>query len=302
MSKKLFYLLGIAATIVLGTLLYLKFCCNCCMPTKEDQSTGTTIKAFEKSHNPFVLNGIGINFQCNDNLNFIQNKSAFITPVSDSIILGLENLKTFLIAHPTQKITIKGYATTSEKNETKFENLGLARANSVKAFFVSKGLSDNQFNTQGQILNTWETSNDTLLGPVVFYFNEADTLVVNDNKTNDLKSQLNANPLVLYFSSNQSNDHISNEDHQKILEIAKYISQTPGSTVLVTGYSDNTGSRQANIVLGQKRANFTKDYLVKNGVGVSRVKTQSKGPDEPVEENETAEGKAKNRRTLITIK
>lgn len=302
MSKKLFYLLGIVATIILGTLLHLQFCCNCCMPTKTVQDTETAIKTFEKNRNPFVLNGIGMNYQCNDNLNFLENNAALITPVSDSILMGLEKLKAFLIAHPDQKITIKGYATSSEKNETKFENLGLARANDIKTFFVSKGLSQTQFETKGQILNSWETSNSTLLGPIVFYFNEADVIVSNNSDVSAFKNELNANPLVLYFDSNQSNDNVSKEDRQKILDIANYISKTPNATVIIVGHSDNTGARQANIILAQKRANFTKNYLIKNGIRVSRIQTQSKGPDEPIAENETSEGKAKNRRTVITIK
>ncbi|MNY23951.1 putative lipoprotein YiaD precursor [compost metagenome] len=72
--------------------------------------------------------------------------------------------------------------------------------------------------------------------------------------------------------------------------------------IVVVGHSDNVGNRDSNIVLGQKRADFSKNYLSKNGIDNARIETQSKGPDEPIGDNNTAEGKASNRRTVITIK
>ncbi|MNU08809.1 putative lipoprotein YiaD precursor [compost metagenome] len=57
-----------------------------------------------------------------------------------------------------------------------------------------------------------------------------------------------------------------------------------------------------NIILAQKRADFSKSYLSKNGIDNSQIETQSKGPDDPIGDNNTTDGKAANRRTVITIK
>lgn len=296
MSKKLFYLLGIAATIILGTILYLYFCCNCCVSTKAVDNE-TPVETFEQNRNPFVLSGSGINYQCNDNFNFLKNNPALITPVSDSITLGIENLKTFLIANPNQKISITGYAMADEVNNSTFENLGLARANDVKNFFVSQGLPAAQFDTKGELVDQWDMRNDTLFGPVSFKFNE----LKNTNESSS-KDQINANPLVLHFNTNQANYNLNAEERQKIKDIIKYTIQTPDATVLIVGHSDSSGNPQTNNALAKKRAEFTKNYLVKNGIESSRIETQSKGSDEPVAGNETPEGMAKNRRTVITIK
>lgn len=302
MSKKLFYLLGIVATIILGTLLYLQFCCKCCRPTEKNDDALAGVKTAEQDRNPFVLKGSGMNYQCNDNLNFLLDNSPLITPVADSVILGLENLKTFLIANPKQIITITGHATAAEKNTTKFDNLGLARANDVRTFFVSKGLPKGQFDIKGEILTAWKMTGDTLSGPLKFTFNELASAPAGNTDSGTLKDELNANPLVLHFNTNQSNDNLSKEENQKVINIAQYLNQTPDATILVVGHSDSSGKRETNILLAEKRANFTKNYLVKKGIKASRIETESKGPDEPVAENETAEGKAKNRRTVITIK
>lgn len=92
MSKKALYLLGIALTIILGTFLYIKFCCNC--GVTEPKAAEKAPPAVIKTNNfvPFVLNGSGFEYQTNDNFKFLKNNTAIIQPVSDSIIIGIENL------------------------------------------------------------------------------------------------------------------------------------------------------------------------------------------------------------------
>ncbi|MEZ0130125.1 OmpA family protein, partial [Flavobacterium sp. LBUM151] len=153
MSKKALYLLGIAITIILGTFLYLKFCCNCSMktPTVATQKTSTVVTK-DTTLVRFILSGSGIDFRTGDNLKFLKNSSTLLTPVTDSIGIGIENLKTFLASNPKQKVIITGYAISDETNTTTFENLGLARANDVKNYFISKGLLAAQFDTKGEII------------------------------------------------------------------------------------------------------------------------------------------------------
>lgn len=303
MSKKALYLLGIAITIILGTFLYLKFCCNCCEKTTTNitpKTVSTTVT--ETNIVPFVLNGPGINYQTNDNLKFLKNSAKLVMPVSDSITTGIDNLQKFLEANPKQKITITGYATSDETNSTTFENLGLARANDVKNYFVSKGLLENQFSTKGTIIDKWKMSADTLLGPAEYAFETIDSTATANDEWSVLKAKINADPLILHFSTNKSREKLTEAEKQKVADIAKYAENVKDAVVVVVGHSDNVGNRDSNIILGQKRADFSKDYLAKNGIDNTRIETQSKGPDEPIGDNNTANGKAANRRTVITIK
>lgn len=303
MSKKALYLLGIAITIILGTFLYLKFCCNCCETTTTDITPKTvTPTVTEPNFVPFVLNGPGLNYQTNDNLKFLKNSAKLIMPVSDSVTTGIDNLKKFLEANPKQKITITGYATSDETNSTTFENLGLARANDVKNYFVSKGLLENQFSTKGTIIDKWKMSGDTLLGPAEYLFEAVDSTATSNDEWSALKAKINADPLILHFNTNKSSEKLSDLEKQKVTDIAKYAENVKDAVIVVVGHSDNVGNRDSNIVLGQKRADFSKNYLSKNGIDNARIETQSKGPDEPIGDNNTSEGKASNRRTVITIK
>lgn len=303
MSKKALYLLGIALTIILGTFLYVKFCCNCNMETPAaDTEIAPAVVAKESISVPFVLNGSGFDYHTNDNLKFLKNSSTLIVPVSDSVSIGIENLKTFITANPKQKVTITGYATSDEKNTTQFENLGLARANDVKTYFVSKGLPATQFDTKGEIIQQWKMSGDTLLGPAEYKFETIDTTAVATDEWSLLKEKINGDPLILHFNTNKTSDNLTNTEKQKVADIAKYMEHVKDASILVIGHTDDVGKRESNIVLGQKRAEFSKNYLAKNGIDAARITTESKGPDEPIGENTTAEGKANNRRTVITIK
>ena len=69
----------------------------------------------------------------------------------------------------------------------------------------------------------------------------------------------------------------------------------------VQGYTDNTGKAEANKQLSQKRAQAVMDYLVKKGVSASRLSAVGYGPENPIADNKTAAGRAKNRRVEFKI-
>ncbi|WP_244160841.1 OmpA family protein [Flavobacterium defluvii] len=267
-------------------------------------NTEKVTPAAVKSDNfvPFVLNGSEFEFKTNENFKFLKNNAAIIQPISDSISIGIEKLNTFLVSNPKQKIIITGYAASEEKNTTQFENLGLARANEVKNFFVAKGLAASQFEVKGEIVSSWKTISDTLIGLVEYKFEILHAVSTANGDWSVLKDKINTNPLILHFNTNKSNFNLNNEEDQKLSDIIKYLENIKNASVLIVGHSDNVGNREMNIALAQKRAEFSKSYLIKNGIGAARIDIESKGPDEPVGDNATTEGRASNRRTVITIK
>jgi len=75
----------------------------------------------------------------------------------------------------------------------------------------------------------------------------------------------------------------------------------PDSNITVEGHSDSQGQRQYNMDLSLKRANSVKAQLVKHGVAADRISTVGVGPDRPIADNKTAEGRANNRRVEIIV-
>ena len=70
---------------------------------------------------------------------------------------------------------------------------------------------------------------------------------------------------------------------------------------IAVGNTDSIGTDAYNMVLGQRRAQAVKAYLVSKGVDGSKIYTESKGKSNPVATNATAEGRAQNRRVDLEV-
>jgi len=67
-------------------------------------------------------------------------------------------------------------------------------------------------------------------------------------------------------------------------------------TVAIIGHTDNSGNRTSNIALSQARADAVKGYLVAKGIPPQQMSTTGVGPDQPIASNDSADGRARNRR------
>lgn len=84
-------------------------------------------------------------------------------------------------------------------------------------------------------------------------------------------------------------------------KVAESLIQYPNSLVDVYGHTDSTGSDAFNQTLSENRARTVMNYLSSRGVPVARLRSQGFGETMPVASNDTAEGRAKNRRVEIKI-
>ncbi|HEY5559171.1 MAG TPA: OmpA family protein [Steroidobacteraceae bacterium] len=69
----------------------------------------------------------------------------------------------------------------------------------------------------------------------------------------------------------------------------------------IEGHTDSTGSYETNKTLSLERAVSVRDYLISQGVDASTIEVEGLGPDRPAADNETAEGRAQNRRVEIVL-
>ena len=92
-------------------------------------------------------------------------------------------------------------------------------------------------------------------------------------------------------------------DGEALLDkLAGVISKYPENRIAIQGHTDNTGSNSVNTVLSQNRADRVKAYLISKGLP-SRcvIASTGFGPDMPVANNNTADGRAMNRRVELKI-
>ena len=122
-------------------------------------------------------------------------------------------------------------------------------------------------------------------------------VVVTQTQDNQLKLDI---PSDISFATNRS-DIQSN--FQPILEkFAESLRNNPDTDVRIVGHTDSTGSDAINNPLSKDRADAVRDYLVAQGVPATRISTVGRGEHQPIADNTTAEGRAKNRRVEIFLR
>jgi len=93
-----------------------------------------------------------------------------------------------------------------------------------------------------------------------------------------------------------------NKSYYVILDrVIKIMNENPGYTLEIKGHTDSKGSDSWNQKLSLYRANAIKQYLENNGISKERLTTKGFGKTMPVADNETAVGRAKNRRVEIKV-
>ncbi|MBX9449748.1 MAG: OmpA family protein, partial [Taibaiella sp.] len=114
------------------------------------------------------------------------------------------------------------------------------------------------------------------------------------NATNEMKSAGKFVTNSIYFDVNSS--RIKPESWATLNNTAQAIKATSGN-ILIVGHTDSDGADDANLKLSQSRAASVKNALVKEfGIDASRLVTDGKGETQPITSNNTASGKAQNRR------
>jgi outer membrane protein OmpA-like peptidoglycan-associated protein len=83
--------------------------------------------------------------------------------------------------------------------------------------------------------------------------------------------------------------------------LVAFMNENPSSKVNLSGHTDSIGTEAYNLKLSDRRWMSVRDYVVKKGVDSSRVSGQGFGESKPIADNETAAGRAKNRRVEIKV-
>jgi OOP family OmpA-OmpF porin len=94
---------------------------------------------------------------------------------------------------------------------------------------------------------------------------------------------------------------IKPEGKKLLDQIAAQVQTINLEAIIAVGHTDWIGTAEYNLKLSQRRAAAVKAYLVSKGVDANRITTEGKGKANPIADNRTAAGRAKNRRVEIEI-
>ena len=169
-----------------------------------------------------------------------------------------------------------------------------------------KNISQGQINVSGTTVNLrGQIGNEALRQKLVTNiaanltssYNIKDALTIMTSAQTDLNATLAGR--IIEFDSGSSNIRDSSK---KILdEIAQRIVSLGAKTVEVIGHTDNQGNPSNNLILSRARAEAVKIYLIQKGIATEKIVTNGLGDAQPVADNETAEGRTRNRRIEFRI-
>lgn len=106
-------------------------------------------------------------------------------------------------------------------------------------------------------------------------------------------------PEAITFDVDSSDIRSSIRDD--LIEVSQSLQRYPDTTIQVIGHTDNTGSASYNQQLSERRAQSVSNILVASGTPDYRIRAFGRGYSSPVASNDTAQGRAANRRVEIVI-
>jgi len=302
----LLLLLVLLVWFIIGIFLFKKYLCG--IGSTSEKTTTSYIEPVQKATKNLNALGLwsvadGSNFTSNakTHLEFMRSSSKLLVPIGVEADDQLKKTADYLKTHSDRSLNVTGYYKSDETNDSGvYSNLGLSRAEDVKQILKNYGVAGNQVTTDSKLLSSNWFSGDTLNKGVDFAFGK---LVDSGDRIASIKDRLYGKPITLYFATGQNDIALSAQQRKDFSDLRFYLDNVSDAKLAVSGHTDNVGNRDYNVNLSLERASFVLDYLAENGgISSNKMTVSGNGPDRPVADNSTAEGKAKNRRVEVTLK
>ena len=203
---------------------------------------------------------------------FTFNKSNSTLGNYNTVKSSFTNVAKHLKDSPNRMLALTGVFGNNETNKTDFDNLGVARAESVKAKLVDLGVEPDRVTTTGQQVDNLSFTKKVMEGGVNFLFNSTDAAPTSDigssEDTDDGSLTFSAStPMNLNITSADF-DLSGNTDFQNYIKgLGAYMDANPDEQILLASYNNNKRLRDSirrnmrtylKKVLGLKSSRFTK--------------------------------------------
>lgn len=115
----------------------------------------------------------------------------------------------------------------------------------------------------------------------------------------EVKAKVDKAAMQIYFAS--GSNKLLAKSNRSLDEVARILQEDEDLRLDINGHTDNTGKRESNQVLSEGRAKAVYDYLVGKGVAANKLRSAGFGQDQPVADNKSIAGRAKNRRVELQL-
>jgi len=193
-----------------------------------------------------------------------------------------------------QVLEITGLYYAGEKAPAGFANMGLARAEQVKALFVPPLAAERVVLTSRLASELPAGESDSgLITAVAFDARQAPaanatTIVETDDK------------IAILFPLSSAVQEANPKVDEYLAQLAQRLIKN-GESLVITGHTDNSGTPARNVIVGMHRAAHIRDLLVGKGMAHERIRILSEGAAKPVASNDSVEGRRLNRRVELQV-
>ena len=171
-------------------------------------------------------------------------------------------------------------------------SLGAARADEVKKLFAEQ-LPEERLASSSRQEAELEDAREQPFEAVAFRFIEPADL--GDMAITELEDRI-----LIQFPFREASKELEPEAEAYFGKLAKRIENSE-ETIRITGHTDSIGAAAANLKLGLARAEYIEEILLEQGLDPAKMGVQSKGETDPIADNNTEEGRKRNRRVEIRI-
>lgn len=245
------------------------------------------------------------NVQSESSFHF-QNSSATAT-FSSSAENAIKELANYLSNHTNRQLNLSGVYSSEENNTSNFENLGLARADAIKTKLVAYGVDESNISLQNLQVDQLNEIGNQLYGMVHFKFSTKTIQQNIEDQTdeasiNEEQSSSGPAPLNIYFGKKQYKFNTTPVLDDYAENVLQFLKDNKAAIIYVTGHSDDSGNTASINRLAKYRSRKVRDFFVRKGIALKRIKIDHKGADSPLGPNDTEEGRKKNRRVEVRVK
>ncbi len=260
--------------------------------------------------------GESFDAESNQYYRFKRETSKFIPGTTESFKSTIGSTVDYLKKNSARALTVTGLYSATESYSGNAGNLGLARANDIKASLVTQGVPAGQIVTEARILREDLFRKDTLQRGAYFTFYPtsgktnavaqsatsymAGKAVVNTKKV--VGANLVGKDMVIYFQTNKDELNLTSQNRKDMKDIKAYLDATPSARLRVSGHTDKRGDAAYNKRLSRGRAQFASEQLTKRyGISANKMNVAGFGEERPIDNANNEAAYKKNRRVEIRL-
>jgi len=300
------------------------------IPIKDTIYGGAGFEIQEIPNRYMKFTGGNLNIKADDNISFDFSSAKINQPIPDGVKAKAKELVDYLKANPEQKLQIVGLYGTQENAGTDDLNLGRARAEALRKWWLSMGIPAGQVEITGaEERNNLVFINGKLYGGAEYKIdglpaegaNTADStnsdgneVAGNDkngNNTDDASKNGNDGsdagavdipPIVnIYFDKNSDLPNLSANEGEKLASFVTYLNKYKNKGLTIKGYASEEGNAAFNKRLGSLRGEAVKTYLVGKGVAENQITIIAMGATETTAKDGSEAERSKDRRAELRI-